>query len=235
MKGFRDLAYSAVVLDLDGVITTTRDLHVEAWKKTFDEFLTQGASLRSFDPLTDYVNYVDGKPREDGIRSFLASRGISASEKLIRNLGVRKNKNYLDLIEKKGVHVFKDALAALKAWKRKGIPLAVVSSSRNCLQILRKAGIESFFEVRVDGVIGKRLRLRGKPNPDYFLEAAKRLKVDPAHAFMVEDSVAGVEAGRRGRFGSVIGIDRVGKNAKALLEHGADQVVFSLTVICKDT
>ncbi len=245
MSNKGNFRYSAVVLDLDGVITATRHLHVQAWKRAFDEYLAKLRTenkenddrFRPFDPGVDYTNYVDGKPRDDGIRSFLTSRGITMEEgkesdteaaNTIHGLGVTKNKYYLNLLEREGPHVFNDSVEAISFWRNHDVPIAVVSSSRSCAQVLRKAGIEDFFRVRVDGIVGMEIGLKGKPNPDYFLEAVKRLGVEPLHALMVEDAVAGVEAGRRGGFGAVIGMDRSGQNAKLLLEHGADRVVSSL-------
>jgi beta-phosphoglucomutase family hydrolase len=225
--------FSAILLDLDGVITATRHLHVQAWTRAFNEFLASQGK-RPFDPVSDYERYVDGKPRDDGIRTFLASRGIMLGAP-VRDLGKKKTDYYLELLEKQGPHVFSDAIEALNRWREQGIPLAVVSSSRNCAQVLRQAGIADRFEVRVDGVVGRRLGLRGKPEPDYFLEASRRLCVEPSQSLMVEDAISGVEAGRRGGFGAVIGMDRSGQNSKLLLEHGADRVVSSLMALIEPT
>lgn len=235
--------YHAAVLDLDGVITDTRPLHVKAWKQAFDEFLHAQDKIKSgdprfrpFDPVIDYEQYVDGKPRSEGIRSFMKSRGIILPEQnlngtlsieTVQSLGDKKNQYYLATLEKQGPCVFTDAIKAIQRWKQGGISLAVVSSSKNCERVLKKAGIQDLFEVRVDGVMGLALGLKGKPEPDYFLKAAQDLRIDPSHALMVEDSFAGVEAGRRAGFAAVIGMDRSGKNAHLLIQHGATQVISS--------
>jgi trehalose 6-phosphate phosphatase len=236
---------TAVILDLDGVITDTRHLHDRAWIQMFDEFLAKRRkespsfdnSLRPFDPIEDYARYVDGRSRIDGIRSFLVSRRIvlpegresdSVETDSLWGLGNKKNGYYRELLEMDGPNVFIDSVEAIKAWRAQGIPVAVVSSSRNCEWVLQKAGIEGYFSVRVDGVVGAGLGLRGKPDPAYFLEAAHRLGVVSSDALIVEDAVAGVEAGKRGGFGLVVGMDRSGKNADELTAHGADLVVHSL-------
>lgn len=232
--------YSAVVLDLDGVITDTRNLHIKAWKETFEEFFINyplSPRPKPFDPDTDYIYYIDGKTREEGIKSFLASRKIILKEgppgdkfrnRIVNELSARKNTLFLNLLESEGPHVFIDALEALNIWRTHGIPLAIVSSSRNCLAVLQKTKLETFFSERVDGIIGENLNLRSKPEPDYFLEAARRLQVEPDQILFIEDSIAGIEAGKRGHFGMIIGIDRSAIHFQKLIQYGAHHVISTL-------
>lgn len=214
-------SYSAVILDLDGVLTATRSLHFEAWKEM----------LTPITPFTeeDYEKYVDGKPREAGLKTFLQSRGIIKDEEEVKSLGEKKNELYLKALDEKGLVIFADALRALKKWKLQKMPLAVVSSSKNTTKILERLGINNFFDVQIDAVIGANLNLQGKPAPDYFLEAARQLGKSPRDCVIVEDAVAGIEAGVNGKFKTVIGIYRPGQTpAKALEEAGADFVITSL-------
>ncbi|KPK55394.1 MAG: hypothetical protein AMS21_13665, partial [Gemmatimonas sp. SG8_38_2] len=185
----------------------------------------------------DYARYVDGKPRYDGVRSFLTSRSIQLPEgdpgdrpqvETVCGLGNRKNELYNVMLDQGGVEVFDDAVAQLRRWRDLGLKTAIVSSSKNCGPVLQASGLRELFEVRVDGVETARLGLEGKPAPDMFLEAADRLGVDPERAVVFEDAVSGVQAGRAGGFGWVIGVDRVGAREAALLEHGADTVVADL-------
>jgi beta-phosphoglucomutase family hydrolase len=208
----------AVIFDLDGVVTRTAKVHARAWQEAF-------APL-SFDPVADYLRYVDGKPREDGVRSFLAARGIAADDEEVRAIGARKNALFLERL-REGVEVYETTLALIRALRRRGVRSAVVTASRNAEAVLRAAGVESLFDVRVDGNDAARLGLAGKPAPDTFLHAAEALGVAPARAAVVEDSLAGVEAAHRGEFGAVIGVDRAGQ-AAALREHGATLVVRDL-------
>jgi beta-phosphoglucomutase family hydrolase len=208
----------AVIFDLDGVVTRTAKVHAQAWQEAF-------APL-SFDPVADYLRYVDGKPREDGVRSFLAARGIAATEDEVRAIGERKNALFLDRL-RAGVEVYESTLDLIRALRRRGVRTAVVTASRNGEAVLRAAGVESLFDVRVCGNDAARLGLAGKPAPDTFLHAAEALGVAPARAAVVEDALAGVEAGRAGGFGAVIGVDRAGQ-AAALREHGATLVVSDL-------
>lgn len=223
-------SYSAVILDLDGVITDTRNLHYEAWKRTFDPFLKnygQGPLSRK-----DYESHVDGKPREEGIKDFLLFRGIEISSEEMNRIGEEKNLFYLDELGKQGLVIFSDALRALKRWKSAGISLAVVSSSKNTTAILERLKIKSYFDVEVNAVLGGELHLKGKPNPDYFLEAARRLNVSPEDCIVVEDAVSGIEAGVKGHFRSVIGITRPDQTPRETLARaGADYVVSSLEEI----
>ena len=189
-----------------------------------------------FDPVADYDDYVDGKPRADGTRSFLESRGIHLPEgsdddppdaETVHGLGNRKNEIVLRKIREDGVEAYPGSVAYLRAVKEAGLPRAVVSSSANCRDVLVAAGIEDMFDARIDGVVAEQQHLRGKPAPDTYLAGAKALGLEPAAAAVFEDALAGVAAGRAGRFGFVVGIDRAGQ-AEALKEHGADVVVKDL-------
>ena len=231
----------ACLFDLDGVLTQTARVHAAAWKEMFDGFLAErahasGEVLVPFDAEADYDRFVDGKPRYDGVRSFLESRGIelpqgdpsdSPDALTIDGLGNRKNAIVLRLIHDEGVEPYQGSVRYVEAARSAGLRTAVVSSSTNCRDVLRAAGIEELFEARIDGVVAEQRKLRGKPAPDTFLAGAEALGVEPAEAAVYEDALAGVEAGRAGRFGRVIGVDRVGQ-ADALAEHGADLVVSDL-------
>lgn len=240
MLGLPD-AIRAGLFDLDGVITQTATVHAAAWKEMFDAYLRRRAEATGepfvpFDIGEDYGLYVDGKPRADGVRSFLASRGITLPEgspddppetETVRGLGNRKNELVLKLIRTSGVTVFEGSVRYLHAARDAGLSRAVVSSSANTLDVLRVAGLVDLFDVRVDGVAAVERGLRGKPAPDTFLAAARDLGVEPAQAAVFEDALAGVEAGRAGNFGLVVGVDRTG-HAEALRAHGADVVVADL-------
>jgi beta-phosphoglucomutase family hydrolase len=221
-------AITACLFDLDGVLTKTAKVHAAAWKQMFDAFLreTQGEDAAPFTDH-DYAAYVDGKTRYDGVRSFLDSRGIAHDEQLVHQLGDRKNHLVLELIHDHGVEPYEGSVRYLKAARDAGLRRAVVSSSANCHDVLVAAGIEDLLEARIDGVTVEERHLRGKPAPDMFLEGARALGVEPAQAAVFEDALAGVEAGRAGDFGHVVGVDRVGQ-AQALREHGADVVVQDL-------
>jgi beta-phosphoglucomutase family hydrolase len=232
-------AIRACLFDLDGVLTQTARVHAAAWKQMFDAFLREraGASFVPFDAVHDYDEYVDGKPRYDGVRSFLASRGIELPEGessdppgmgTVRALGNLKNEIVLSLIRDQGVEPYEGSVRFVRAAADAGLGRAVVSSSANCRDVLRAAGIESLFEEVVDGVVAEREQLKGKPAPDTFLFAARGLGAEPAEAAVFEDALAGVEAGRAGRFGLVVGVDRSGQ-ADALRAHGADVVVSDLS------
>jgi beta-phosphoglucomutase family hydrolase len=214
------------LFDLDGVLTKTAQIHDAAWKQMFDEFLRQRGQP-PFDPVHDYDDYVDGKPRADGIRSFLASRGIELPDDEVTELGDRKNEIVLRLIREHDVETYEGSVRYVKRAKEAGLRRAVVSSSTNCEQVLAAAGISDLFEVRIDGWVAQRKHLKGKPAPDTFLAGAKALGLDPKAAAVYEDALAGVAAGRAGGFGFVVGVDRVGQ-AEALREHGADVVVTDL-------
>jgi beta-phosphoglucomutase family hydrolase len=230
----------ACLFDLDGVLTQTAKVHAAAWKEMFDGYLRSRAeaSGEPFQPFTqdDYDEYVDGKPREDGVRSFLASRGIELADgdhddppdrATIAGLGNRKNELVLRLIHERGVEAYEGSVRYVEAARDGGLRRAVVSSSTNCRDVLRAAGIEELFEERIDGVVAERERLRGKPAPDTFLAGAKALGVEASEAVVFEDALAGVEAGRAGKFGFVVGVDRV-DHADDLHRHGADVVVKDL-------
>jgi beta-phosphoglucomutase family hydrolase len=219
----------ACLFDLDGVLTQTAKVHAAAWKQMFDEFLRQrdGDDFKPFDIHDDYDRYVDGKPRADGVRSFLESRGIDLSDEEVADLGDRKNTLVLKLIDKQGVEPYEGSVRYVKAAIEAGLLRAVVSSSTNCKAVLEAAGIDDLFETIVDGHVTEGEGLKGKPAPDTFLAGAKMLGVEPAEAVVFEDALAGVEAGRAGKFGYVVGVDRVDQ-AKELAEHGADVVVEDL-------
>ena len=229
------------LFDLDGVLTRTAQVHDAAWKEMFDDFLRDRAAATGqpfvpFDPVRDYDEYVDGKPREEGAGSFLASRGITLPDgspddppgtQTIAGLSNRKNELVLAKIRAGGVDVYPGSVRFVRAVRDAGLRRAVVSSSANCQAVLAAAGIEDLFEARVDGVVAERGRLRGKPAPDTFLAGARMLGLGPAEAAVFEDALAGVQAGRAGGFGFVIGVDRAGQ-AQELAGHGADVVVGDL-------
>jgi len=231
--------FDAVLLDLDGVLTRTAAVHARAWKRMFDEYLQQRSGSAPWEPFNierDYRGYVDGKPREEGVRDFLETRNIHLPcgqphdepvRETIGGLGNRKNQFFHELLEREGVEVWEESVERVRQWRQQGVKTAVVSSSRNCAAVLKTARIEDLADARVDGIELARCKLRGKPEPDIFLEAARRLDVEPARAVVVEDAVAGVQAGRAGGFGLVVGIGSQ-KNAKRLLDNGADVVVESL-------
>ncbi|MEU6720886.1 beta-phosphoglucomutase family hydrolase [Nonomuraea sp. NPDC046802] len=230
--------FDAVLFDLDGVLTTTRAVHAAAWKQMFDEFLLtwdkqRGSKNSPFDDQADYAAYVDGKPRQAGVRDFLASRGIelpegqpdsSSEEESVRGLGNRKQLLVDAHLKRVGVEVFPGLIAWVRELREAGLSTAVVSSSRNCAAILACAGIVNLFDTVVDGDAALELNLPGKPAPDTLLEAARRLGVSPQRAIVAEDALAGVEAGHADGFGLVVGVDRGGQAAR-LAAHGANVVV----------
>ena len=235
-------AIVACLFDLDGVLTRTAELHAEAWKQTFDSFLEEWAragrsdSVAPFDLEVDYAAYVDGRPREDGVRTFLASRGIELSEGssadpssavTVHGLAVRKNRLVNELMAGRGVTAYAGSVRFLAAVRRAGLARALVTSSENAHAVLHASGLEGEFDVEVDGSVAGELRLPGKPAPDFFLEAARRLGVKSDRAAVFEDATAGIEAGRAGRFGLVVGVDRRGRAAE-LRAAGADIVVGDL-------
>ena len=229
---------AACLFDMDGVVTQTAVVHAAAWKEMFDDFLREhaqatGTKFVPFDPVADYDAYVDGKPRLDGTRSFLKSRGIELPEgtpddppgtPTLYGLSNRKNDLVLAKIAAGGVQVYGGTITYIKAVRGGGIATAIVSASANAQQVLHAAGIEDLFDARIDGVVAKERGLRGKPAPDTFLAAAEALNVPPAHAVVFEDAQAGVAAGHAGHFALVVGVDRVGQAAE-LKAHGADIVV----------
>jgi beta-phosphoglucomutase family hydrolase len=222
----------ACLFDLDGVLTQTAKVHARAWKQMFDDFLREwsertGEPFHEFDRPTDYDEYVDGKPRLDGVKSFLESRGINLSAEEIRALGDRKNDIVLRLIQEQGVEPYEGSVRFAEAARDQGLRRAVVSSSTNCRDVLVAAGIEHLFEERIDGAVAEREGLAGKPAPDTFLAGARAVGVEPAAAAVFEDAQAGVQAGRAGDFGWVVGVDRTGQR-EALERKGADVVVDDL-------
>jgi beta-phosphoglucomutase family hydrolase len=235
--------FDAVLFDLDGVLTATAKVHAASWKRMFDDFLRRraeqtGEEFRPFEIDTDYKAYVDGKPRYDGVRSFLAARRIELPEgdledppgfESVTSLGNLKDKLVNEWLDSEGVETYPDAVALVHRLRELGIKTAVVSSSRNCRTVLRAARIEELFEIRIDGEVAARLKLKGKPAPDTFLEAAMELGVEPRRAVVVEDAISGVQAGRAGGFGLVIGVDRTG-HGRELEQHGADEVTSDLSV-----
>jgi beta-phosphoglucomutase family hydrolase len=223
---------TALLFDLDGVITQTAKLHAAAWKEMFDAFLREraehtGEPFEEFTP-SDYDRYVDGRPRYDGVRTFLVARAIEPEEDLVRRLGDRKNELVLKLIRERGVEVYEGSLDFVREAQREGLKRAVVSSSANTHEVLTSVGIEDLFEAVVDGLVAQREGLAGKPAPDTFLAGARALGAEPQQAVVFEDALAGVEAGRAGSFGWVVGVNRTGQR-DALAEHGADVVVDDLS------
>jgi beta-phosphoglucomutase family hydrolase len=233
--------YDAVLFDLDGVITNTATLHATCWKQMFDEYLGRraeqgGEAFRPFDPAADYRLYVDGKPRFDGVRDFLRSRGIQLAEgspddpaelETVCGLGNRKNELINDLIERIGVEPYDGTVRFIRQLRSDGFKIAVVTSSQNCAHVLKAAKLDGFFEVRVDGNTIEAEGLAGKPAPDTFLMAARLLGAEPDRTVVIEDAISGVEAGSNGNFGLVIGVARKG-NAEELQRHGAHVVVDDL-------
>jgi beta-phosphoglucomutase family hydrolase len=222
---------TACLFDLDGVLTPTAKVHMKAWKLTFDEELRrrEGDGFKPFEQ-DDYNDYVDGKPRYDGVRSFMASRGYQLSEDEVRAIGDRKNDLVLELIAAGGVEVYPGSVEFLKAVRAAGLRTAVVSSSANCQSVIEAAGIADRLEERVDGNTIVAEHLQGKPAPDSFLAGAQRLGLSAAESCVFEDATAGVAAGRAGNFGYVVGVDRLGgDHTQALADHGADIVVSDLS------
>ncbi|MEV0708625.1 beta-phosphoglucomutase family hydrolase [Nocardia aurea] len=232
---------TAVLFDLDGVLTSTAVLHRRAWKQIFDSYLADhaGPDERPFDER-DYLEYVDGRPRQEGVRAFLVSRDITlpdgdpgdpADALTVYGLGNRKNQVLLAIIENEGVQAYPGSVAYVRAVRDQGLRVGVVTSSANAEAVLAATGLDRFVDVRVDGATIAARGLRGKPEPDSFLAAAEQLGVRPEHAAVFEDAISGVRAGRAGRFGYVVGVDRVrdSEHARALLEVGADIVIPDLS------
>ena len=236
--------YDAVLFDMDGVLTMTMKIHAICWKKMFDTFLADrsarlGEPFQAFEVNEDYKPYVDGKLRYDGVRSFLDSRGIHLPEgtpeddprlETVCSLGNRKDRMVNEMIDRDGVEVLDGSLAVARKVHTQGMKTAVVSASKNCKKLLKAAGISDLFDLVVDGQVAAELGLPGKPAPDTYLEAARELAVAPARAVVVEDAISGVQAGRAGGFGLVIGIDHHG-DEQALQQNGADIVVKDLAEI----
>ena len=236
-------SFDAVLFDLDGVLTATAKVHDAAWKKTFDAYLKERADknnepFKPFDADEDYSQYVDGKPRYDGVKSFLESRGIHLpygdpsdppEAETICGIGNRKEELVIKTLKTEGVEVYEGSVAWVKELRQNGIKTAVVSSSKNCQTVLQAGGIDGLFDVRVDGHVVEDQKLPGKPAPDTYLHAAALLDAKPARAVVVEDALSGVQSGRNGHFGLVIGVNRIGpEHADALRKNGADIVVNDL-------
>ena len=246
MLGLPD-GVTACLFDLDGVLTQTAKVHAAAWKAMFDDFLRKWADAHEqrfveFDAVADYDQYVDGKPRYEGVRSFLASRGIELPHGdphdppdagTVCGLGNRKNEIVLKLIRERGVEPYEGSVRYVHAVIDAGLRRAVVSSSTNTRDVLKAAGIDGLFDEIVDGLVADREHLPGKPAPDTYLAGARALGVAPSGAAVFEDALAGVEAGRAGKFGLVVGVDRVGQ-ADALRSHGADIVVSDLAELLQN-
>lgn len=239
IRQLRSRALEGVIADMDGVLTQTAKIHREAWKGMFELFLSASSVNQPVMSDEDYILYIDGKPRYDGVRNFLESRSIdlpygktddSIDEKTICGLGNLKNKLFNDILEHDGVETFESAVRQIRHWKSHGLKCAVVSSSKNCQKVLEKAGIIELFESRIDGITLQEKGLKGKPAPDMFLEATKELGTNPGNCVIFEDSISGVQAGSRGNFSLVVGITRYGNN-KVLYENGADIVVDDLKQI----
>jgi beta-phosphoglucomutase family hydrolase len=240
MLGLPD-GITACLFDLDGVLTQTAKVHAKAWKQMFDQYLKARAEARGeefipFDPVEDYDEYVDGKPRYEGVQSFLAARGIELprgdpsdppDNETVDGLGNHKNEIVLKLIHDEGVQPYEGSVRYVHAVRDVGLKRAVVSSSTNCHDVLKAAGIDGLFDAVIDGVVADRRHLKGKPAPDTFLAGARAVGVEPHAAAVFEDALAGVAAGHAGRFGVVVGVNRTGQ-ADALREHGADVVVDDL-------
>lgn len=237
----------AVLFDLDGVLTSTAAIHALAWTTALNEVLQQLSNAdgsvhqQPFDK-GDYRRYVDGRPRADGVRSFLASRGITLPEgneecpveaPTVAAIARRKDALFEATMSAEGVAAFPDSVVLLRELRGRSVKTAVVSASRHCSNVLQAAGIAGFFDAQVDGAVAARLGLRGKPAPDTFLEAARMLQVEPAAAAVIEDAIAGVEAGHEGGFALVIGVDRTGTGLE-LLRHGANLVVQDLGDLIPD-
>jgi beta-phosphoglucomutase family hydrolase len=229
------------LFDLDGVLTQTAEVHAAAWKEMFDGYLREraartGEELIAFDAVGDYDEYVDGKPRYEGVRSFLDSRGVhlppgdpsdATAAETIDGLGNRKNEIVLRMIRDLGFEAYEGSVRYVRAARGAGLSRAVVSSSTNCRDVLIAAGIEDLFDQRIDGVVADREHLKEKPAPDTFLAGARALGIEPGQAAVFEDALAGVAAGRAGGFACMVGVDRADQ-ADAPREHGADLVVSDL-------
>ena len=231
---------AAVIFDMDGVVTRTTPLHTRAWKRLFDEYLEErrarGENHAPFDPMRDYLDHVDGKPRYEGVRDFLAARGIvlpfgdpadGPGVESCCGLGNRKDGYFEALLEEVGVEVFDSTVARLRELRAAGVRTGLVTSSRHGRDILERAGLVPLFDAILDGEAARECRLRGKPHPDFFLEAARLLGAEPTRAAVVEDAVSGVEAGRAGGFALVVAVNR-GANREALQRIGPDLLVNDL-------
>jgi HAD superfamily hydrolase (TIGR01509 family) len=238
MAGEQNLPFKAVVFDLDGVVTKTALVHASSWKAMFDEYLKlreerDGEPFKEFTHENDYLPYVDGRPRYKGVQSFLESRGINIDfgdpsdepgQETVCSLGNKKNIVFKEILERDGVEKYDSTVRWINELKDLGIHVGVASSSKNCQLILQKTGLEVLFETRIDGVVSAEMGLQGKPEADIFTVAAEKMGCIPAESIVVEDAVSGVQAGRNGKFGLVIGVARE-NNEKELEENGADVVI----------
>ncbi|MFW6283666.1 MAG: HAD family hydrolase, partial [Minisyncoccales bacterium] len=234
------MEFKGAIFDLDGVITETARAHSKSWKLVFDEFLKKHSKETNkdfvpFDEEKDYLEHVDGKPRIKGVRDFLSSRKINLPEgketdsenlKTIQGIAKKKNKLFLDILKKEKPHVYETTISFVRELKKANKKIAVISSSKNCKPVLKMAGVKNLFPVIIDGIKTKKLGLSGKPNPDIFIYAAKKLGLYPGECVVFEDALSGVEAGYKGNFGLVIGISRRGTNL-----HYADKIVKDLKEI----
>lgn len=244
----KPLHYDTVIFDLDGVVTDTAKVHAVAWKALFDDYLQTrtlqfNEAFRPFDIEEDYASYLDGKPRYDGVRSFLGSRGIALADgdptngperETVCGLGNRKDRIFSKVLRDNGVEVFDSTVCLVRELEKMKIWRAVASSSKNCRSVLQIAGLENLFDTMVDGVLSADLKLRGKPDPDIFLKCVELLGTTPERTVVVEDAISGVQAGRNGGFGLVIGIDRAGLGEQ-LQKNGADVVVTDLIRVSHHT
>jgi len=240
------LNFDAVIFDMDGVVTKTASVHSLAWKRMFDDYLRE-RETKCNEPFheftrTDYLSFVDGRPRYDGVRAFLQSRGINipfgipeddTEVETVCGLGNRKNDLFNKIVEEEGVEVYDSTKELIKELVKRGIKVGMATSSKNCELILKRAAIINLFEVRVDGIVSAKLGLKGKPEPDIFITACDNLGVEHHRAVIVEDAVSGVQAGSKGKFGLTIGVAREG-NFQELLANGADVVVNDLSEIGVD-
>jgi beta-phosphoglucomutase family hydrolase len=225
----------ACLFDLDGVLTRTATLHAAAWKQMFDDYLhalsaQTGQRFVPFDEVEDYDRYVDGKLRVDGARAFLASRGLHPPEDTVLALAARKDQLVVQRLRHGHVQIYDGSVRYVRSAREAGLRTAVVSASKHCKEALLSAGIADLFDARIDGLVAAEEQLAGKPAPDTYLAAAHAVGVEPAQAAVFEDALAGVEAGRAGHFGYVVGVDRVGQ-ATELRRHGADVVVTDLAAL----
>jgi trehalose 6-phosphate phosphatase len=230
----------ALIFDMDGVITQTASLHMRAWEQMFTEYFDQlnkesDRKITPYNGKQDYLKYLDGKPRYKGVESLLQSREIEipygnpddeSDKETVCGLGNRKNDFFLELLEQEGVEVYQDALEKIKQWREYGIRMGIVSSSKNCEQVLKAADIQYLFDARVDGVVAEEKELQGKPAPDIFIFAANQLQADASHTAIFEDAVSGVKAGKEGGFQNVIGVSRHGSRDQ-LKKNGANIVIES--------
>jgi beta-phosphoglucomutase family hydrolase len=216
----------ACLFDLDGVITKTAIQHARAWKQVFER---HGIA---FDEVADYDAYVDGKPREEGVRSVLKARNVPEDQRLIEEIASEKDRLFLDLIHKEGVETYPSSVSYVEQARQQGFKIAVVSSSKHTTDVLKAARLDHLFEAQVDGIVAEKQHLKGKPNPDTYEKAAHLLGAVAHDAAVYEDALAGVEAGRAGHFGLVVGVDRAGQ-AEALKRHGADIVVKDLSELMR--